>query len=128
MFPVAVSWPSFCCLKKTQHKGLPVKNVADCKVLHSGICPFDAIRWVFKYTIWEFLYTIHVHVHVHTLQSLRPLLWKNCPSGFDQFLIVGLYTPGLHIFLKFYMLKESFRLIICLCFSCSFLVLQYQDP
>ncbi|XP_017308139.1 uncharacterized protein ccl32b.3 [Ictalurus punctatus] len=38
-----VSWHSFCCLKTTQHKGLSVKNVADCKVQHTGLCPFDAI-------------------------------------------------------------------------------------
>ncbi|XP_053084029.1 C-C motif chemokine 32b.3 isoform X2 [Pangasianodon hypophthalmus] len=38
-----VSWPSFCCLKKNSIKGLPVKNVADCKVQSAGLCPFDAI-------------------------------------------------------------------------------------
>ncbi|MCJ8745700.1 hypothetical protein PDJAM_G00133260 [Pangasius djambal] len=38
-----VSWPSICCLKKKSNKGLPVKNVADCKVQSAGLCPFDAI-------------------------------------------------------------------------------------
>ncbi|KAF7691792.1 hypothetical protein HF521_010759 [Silurus meridionalis] len=39
----ALTWPSFCCLKTNSIERLPVKNVAECKVQSSGLCPIDAI-------------------------------------------------------------------------------------